>query len=56
MPALAFEIENGVNHMLQNAGPGDGALFRHMPHDHHRNAAALGETHQLMRRRAHLTD
>ena len=52
--ALALEIEHGVDHVFDDAGPGDLAIFGDMADQDHRHVRALGEIGQLMRRRADL--
>ncbi len=54
MPALALEIEDRVDHVLEHLGAGDDAFLRDVADQEDREAALLGEADQLLRRRAHL--
>ena len=54
--AVAFEIEHGVDHVLEHAGPGDGAFLGDVPDQHEREAARLGEPDQLEAGGADLAD
>ena len=56
MPALAFEIQHGIDHMLDDARPRNLPVLRDMPHQNDRHAALLGKGHDLMRRRPDLRD
>ena len=56
MPALAFEIEHGIDHMLQHAGPGDGALLGHMADQEQRDAALLRQPDEIVTAGPHLRD
>ena len=52
--ALAFEIEHRVDHVLEYAGAGDGAVLGDVAHQQHGDAAALGQFDQRLRGGAHL--
>src|SRR6266550_1112992 len=54
--AFAFEIEHGVDHVLEDARAGDQPFLRHVSYQHDDKAAALGEADQFLRRAAHLAD
>src|SRR5215472_11043903 len=54
--ALTFEIEHGVDHVLEDAWPGDEPFLRDMADQDDDKAAALRDTDQLLRCAAHLTD
>ena len=56
MAAVAFEPQHRVDHMFEHARPRDGPVLGHMPDQHHRAAALLGEADQLLRRGADLAD
>ena len=43
VPALAFEIEDGVDHVFDDARPGDLAVLGYMTHQNDRGSAAFGE-------------
>src|SRR5690606_39811522 len=47
-PAIGFalEIQHRINHVLQYAGPGQGAFLGHVADQEDRRAALLGETYQ----------
>ena len=47
MAFVALEIQDGIDNMLQQPGPGNRPFFRHMADDKHRYAASFGEAHQL---------
>ena len=51
MAALAFEIDHGVDHVLEHPRPGDLAVLGHVPDQQERRAAPLGEADQLVRAR-----
>src|SRR5437899_3709808 len=53
---LAFEVEHGVDDVLQHARPGDGALLVHVTDQEDRDVAALGEQHQASGAFPHLAD
>src|SRR5207244_6268482 len=38
LPPLAFQVQHGVNDMLQDPGSGDGTVFRHMAAQEYRRA------------------
>src|SRR6185503_21253611 len=48
--ALALEIEDGVDHMLEHARAGDGAFLGDVADQHQRDAAPLGDADQVLRR------
>ena len=52
--ALALEIEHRVDHVLEHAGAGDGAVLGDVADQQDRDAAPLGELDQRLRRGAHL--
>ena len=54
MAALAFKVQNGVDHVLYHPRPGDLAILGDVAHQNDRNTALLGEGHQFMCRRADL--
>ena len=54
MAALAFEIEHGIDHVLEHPRAGDHALLGDMADQQQAEAAALGEPDQLGRRGPHL--
>ena len=54
MGGLPFKVEYTVHHMLQNSGPGDGAVLVDMAHHKDRDAAALGQLHQCHGASLHL--
>ena len=54
MPAFAFEIQDRIDHVFDDARPRNRALFGDMPHQHDRGALALGECRQFMGRGADL--
>ena len=56
MATLAFEIEDGVDHVLEHPRPGDQPFLGHMADQHDDEAAPLREADQLLRRAAHLAD
>ncbi len=56
MPALAFEIEHRIDHVLEHARSGDQAFFRNVPDQHDDHAAALREPDQFLRRTPYLAD
>ena len=43
---VSLEIQHAVHHVLQDLGPGDGALLVHMADDEHGDPLALGQLHQ----------
>ena len=44
---VAFKVEHRVHDVLQHTRPGDGAFFRHMPHQHGGAASGLGHARQV---------
>ena len=54
--ALALEAQHRVDHMLEHARAGDGAVLGDVADEHDRGAMLLGEAHQLLRRGADLAD
>ncbi len=54
MPAVAFEIQHGVDHVLQHARARDGAVLGDVADQHDREFAGLGELDQLEAAGAHL--
>ena len=56
MMALAFEIQHGVDDVLERLRPGEAAVFRDVPDEKRRNVLPLGGEQQLRRRLAHLAD
>ena len=52
--SVALKIKHGIHHMLQNPWAGQVAVLSNMPHQHHGNAALLGQLHQLITALAHL--
>ena len=53
---ITLELEHRVDHVLQDARSRDGPLLRHVPHEDHRYALALGEPHEPRRALANLPD
>ncbi len=51
---IALEIQHGVDHVLEDARPGDQPFLGHVADDQHRGAGILGEPHQPRRGFAHL--
>ena len=47
MAPLAFEIEHGIDQMLDRLGPGDLAILGDMAHQYQRRAGGFGEAHQI---------
>ena len=56
MAALALEIENRIDEMLDLLGTGDLTILGDMADEQQRRAAGLGIAHQIERCRAHLRD
>ena len=56
MPAFAFEVEHGVDHVLEHARPGDDTFLGHVADEYQDKAAPLGHPDQLLRGCANLTD
>src|SRR5207253_3176243 len=54
--ALAFEIENGVDDVLENARSRDGTLFRHVTDEEDRHVVALCDLEQACGALAQLRD
>jgi hypothetical protein len=44
--ALAFEVQNRIDHVLEDSGSGNGAFFRHVPDDKDGNVTALAPLHE----------
>ena len=51
---LALEIEDGIDHVLQHPGPGQGPFLGDVSHQEDAGIALLGPAHQLRRRLPHL--
>ena len=56
MSAFALKIKHGIDHMFQNAGTGNGALFGNMSDQKQRKSFFLGQFYQLISAGAHLGD
>ena len=56
MKALAFQVEDGIDDVLQHARPGDGALFGDVPDDEDGHVGAFGQVHQAGGALADLAD
>ena len=56
MAALALEVEDGVDHVLEHAGPRDRAVLGDVADQQHGDAAALRKLDQRLRRGADLGD
>ena len=56
MAALALEIEDGVDHVLEHARARDRPILGDVADQEHGDAAPLGEFDQRLRRGAHLRD
>ena len=56
MAAIAFEIQHRVDHVLQHARPGDGAVLGDVADQHQGEAGGLGQADQLERGGADLGD
>ena len=54
--ALPLEVEHHVDHVLQGARPGDGALLGDVPHEEHGHPGALGHVAHAQHRGANLGD
>ena len=54
--ALALEAEHDIDHMLQHARAGDGAILGDMAHQHQRHAIFLGIADEFEGTGAHLAD
>ena len=54
--AITFQIEHGVDHVLQHAGPGDRPFFGDMADDQDRDVARLRPLHQPGGAFPHLRD
>ena len=52
--AIAFEVKNGVHHVLHNARSGNLALLGHMAHQNHGGTGLLGKPDHGLNTRAHL--
>ncbi|MNL43505.1 hypothetical protein D3C87_1660200 [compost metagenome] len=52
--AVAFEIEHGIDHVLDHARTGDLAFLGHMAHQHHGRARLLCVTDHCLHAGAHL--
>ena len=51
---IAFEIQHGIDHVLEDARPRDHAFLGHVTDDQHGDAGGLGESHERRRSFAHL--
>ena len=51
---ISFEIQHRIHHVLQNAGPCDISVLRHMPDDEDRDPLLFGKPHQERRTIANL--
>ncbi len=56
LAAVAFEVEHGVDHVLEQTRPGDGAVLRDVADQEDGAAGALGELEQAGGAVAHLGD
>ena len=56
VPALAFEGQNGVDHVFQYLGAGNRPLLGDMPDQQQGETAAFGDADQLLRAGADLAD
>src|SRR5437762_5931760 len=56
MMPLAFEIEHGVDDMLERFRAGEVPVLRYVPDEERRDVLPLGFEEQLRRRLAHLPD
>ena len=54
--ALALEIDDRVDEVLERLGPGDRAVLGHVADEDHGDPVALGEVHQAQGRFADLAD
>ena len=54
MRSVALEREDGVDHVLDDAGAGDLAVFGDVPDDEQRRPARLGEADESLRGAANL--
>ena len=54
MPALAFEIEHGIDQVLHHARPGDLAILGDVADQDHRGVATLGIADEVLRDGTHL--
>ena len=54
MAALALEVQDGVDHVLDHFGAGDRAFLGDVADEDNRRPPALGQPDQLLRRAAHL--
>jgi hypothetical protein len=53
---LAFQVEDGIDDVLQHARPGDGTLLGDVPNDDDGHVGAFGQVHQAGGALAHLAD
>ena len=53
---VAFEVEDGIDDVLEHARPGDGSRLRHVPDEERGYVHAFGEVHQRRGALAHLAD
>ena len=56
MPAVALEVEHGIDHVLDDLWPGDLSVLGHVADEQHGAARHLGITDERLRRGAHLAD
>ena len=49
MIAVAFKIQNRIDHMLQKFGAGNGTIFGHVTDQQRRYAGLFGHQHQTDR-------
>ena len=53
---VAFEIEHGIDHVLEHTRAGECALLRHVADEHDGGAGGFGEARKVRRAFAHLRD
>ena len=53
---LAFEVQHGVDHVLERLRAGEAAVLGHVADEEDRDVVALGGEQELRRRLAHLAD
>ncbi len=56
MEPLAFQVQHGIDHVLQDSRAGNRAFLGHVPDDEHRNVAWLCPLHDPARALPHLGD
>ncbi len=56
LPAIALEIEHGIDHMLEHARPGDLSILGDMANEDEGKPALFGRADEFMRAGAHLGD